>query len=173
MRNGDVADRLRKAGSPYKIIFGLLVPQIEQIAATVTPSSELADELWRNISTRESRLLATMVFPQNEFTILKAREWIASADTKELIDMLCFRMVRNLADAELLIAEYGCCKSDLMRYFALRLSMNLLIIGKLKDLDSVYDFAEQEYASNNPATRNVALQVMDEIEFLKEDNPNE
>ena len=32
LRNGEIADTLRKAGSPYKIIFGLQMPQLEQIA---------------------------------------------------------------------------------------------------------------------------------------------
>ena len=29
LRNGEIADTLRKAGSPYKIIFGLQMPQLE------------------------------------------------------------------------------------------------------------------------------------------------
>ena len=48
LRNGEVASRLRKAGSPYKIIFGLLVPQLEQIAASVVHTSALAEALWKN-----------------------------------------------------------------------------------------------------------------------------
>ena len=30
LRNGAIAERLRTAGSPYKIIFGLMLPQIER-----------------------------------------------------------------------------------------------------------------------------------------------
>ena len=61
LRNGVIADRLRKSGSPYKIIFGLMLPQMEQIAGECVPSKELAEMLWNNRSTRESRLLASMV----------------------------------------------------------------------------------------------------------------
>ena len=91
LRNGVIADKLRSAGCPYKIIFGLTVPQIESVAAKHEPSAGLAETLWANDSTRESRLMATMVFPVSEFSVDKAKKWIADADTVELVDMLCFR----------------------------------------------------------------------------------
>ena len=37
LRNGVIADKLRSAGCPYKIIFGLTVPQIESVAAKHEP----------------------------------------------------------------------------------------------------------------------------------------
>ena len=36
-RNGIVADTLRKAGMPHKVIFGLQIPQIAAIAKDLTP----------------------------------------------------------------------------------------------------------------------------------------
>ena len=71
-RNGITADILRKAGMPYKIIFGLQVPQIAQIARGHKPDMELADRLWNDTEVRESRLLATYLFPIGEVTESKA-----------------------------------------------------------------------------------------------------
>ena len=68
LRNGEIADRLRRAGSPYKIIFGLQLSQLDAMAARLQKSTELADVLWQNTSTRESRLLAVLVYPLDSLT---------------------------------------------------------------------------------------------------------
>ena len=60
-RNGIVADALRKQFD-YRMIFGLQIPQIAEIARQYTPSSELAETLWAEKGNRESRLLATYLF---------------------------------------------------------------------------------------------------------------
>ncbi len=54
MRNGVVADMLRRAGSPFHIIFGLNLPQIVEIASEIpeTQREAMADALWQNRSTR-------------------------------------------------------------------------------------------------------------------------
>lgn len=63
MRNGIIADTLRKAGLGYKIIFGLNLPQITEIASGLTADADLAEELWADRRTRESMLLAPMLYP--------------------------------------------------------------------------------------------------------------
>ena len=71
-RNGIVADALRKAGMPYKVIFGLQVPQLAQIARGLEPSMEIADKLWADKEVRESRLLAAYLFPLHQICEEKA-----------------------------------------------------------------------------------------------------
>ena len=39
LRNGVVAEALRRGGCPYRIIFGLTLPQLDEVAA-VTPHTE-------------------------------------------------------------------------------------------------------------------------------------
>lgn len=167
LRNGMIADRLRKAGSPYKIIFGLLIPQIEQVASRYEASAVLAEMLWNNVSTRESRIMATMVFPPEEFTKEKARQWIGEADTEELADQLCFRLVRRLNDAERIAAEWYRKGDDMCRYSALRLLMNLMVLGRLQDQDAAYGMAVAESARDCRMTKAVCRQVADEIEWLR------
>lgn len=171
LRNGIVADRLRRSGCPYKIIFGLMVPQMEQVAARCVPSVELAGMLWENRSTRESRMLATMVYPAEEFSIEKAREWAADADTEELTDQLCFRLVRRLDGAESLADESFQSGDVRRRYFALRLLMNLLVIGRLKDVDAAFEMAVAELAESRAETQRVCRQLIDEIDWLRESHP--
>ncbi len=168
LRNGEIADRLRRAGSPYKIIFGLQLSQLDAMAARLQKSMELAETLWQNSSTRESRLLAVLVFPLDRLTRQLAAELLAQADTRELVDLLCFKLVRNLPDAEALVGEL----SGADTYAALRLAMNLLCLQKLENLDAVYALAQAELANADSTCRIVARQVVDEIDFLRESDGN-
>ncbi len=95
-RNGIIADTLRKAGMPYKVIFGLQIPQIAAIARELQPSMELADALWEDKEVRESRILATYLYPREEVTEKKALELLLSVITPEEGDMLAFRLLKHL-----------------------------------------------------------------------------
>lgn len=97
---------------PYRIIFGVNLPQLVAIAAETPQSAQLADELWHNDSTRESMLLAPMVYPPEKFDIEKAREWIADIPTPEVADILCLKLLKKMPWAcslaeELILAERG------------------------------------------------------------------
>lgn len=95
-RNGVIADTLRKAGMPYKVIFGLQIPQIAEIACGFQPSMTLADALWADSEVRESRLLAAYLFPVGETSQEKALELLRSVRTPEESDMLSFRLLKRL-----------------------------------------------------------------------------
>ncbi len=104
LRNGIVADTLRKAGMPYKIIFGLQVPQLAEIARSLSQDMTLADELWNDRDVRESRLLACYLFPISETDMNKALALARDARTKEEGDMLAFRLFKKLDFADSLLA---------------------------------------------------------------------
>lgn len=124
-RNGIVADTLRKAGMPYSIIFGLLLPQISAIAREFEPSMDLAMQLWRDSNVRESRLLACYLFPSDEITESKALELAKSLQTKEEADILCFRLLRRLHFAETLSLKLTSAESPLTSYCGEALRRNL------------------------------------------------
>lgn len=104
-RNGIVADALRKAGMPYKVIFGLQIPQIAQIASTLQPSVELADQLWSDKDVRESRILAAYLFPLEDVTLEKALSIASDLQTREEADMISFRLFKRLPFAAELLSE--------------------------------------------------------------------
>lgn len=99
-RNGIVADSLRKGGLPYKVIFGLQLPQITALSRNYEPDFELASELWNDKEVRESRLLACHLFPKDKINLEQALELASSVSTTEEADILCFRLLRFLPFAE-------------------------------------------------------------------------
>lgn len=98
-RNGIVADALRKQYG-YRMVFGLQIPQIAEIARQFTPSTDLAETLWAENGNRESRLLATYLFPLDEMDMDKALKLASEAQTVEESDMLAFRIFKRLPFAE-------------------------------------------------------------------------
>lgn len=126
MRNGVIADVLRRSGSPFSIIFGLNLPQIADIAADYAPDEELAERLWANTTTRESMLLAPMLVDRAAFTADDARRWLSGVPAAEVADVLCHRLLRHLPYAWALADELTGSRGPMLRYTAVRLAFNLV-----------------------------------------------
>lgn len=170
MRNGVIADTLRKAGLDYRMIFGLNLPQIAEIAAGFTPSATLARELWDDRRTRESMLLAPMLFPIGEMDRAEATRWLAEAPTTETADVLCLKLLRQHPEAADIAMDVIVSEEPQKRYAALRLMLNLLTVSPdAKALaDEFKPFAEAEAATRHPLTYPVSRRLLEEIEWLAE-----
>lgn len=124
-RNGIVADTLRKAGYPYKTIFGLEIPRLAEIAGTQKPSMELADALWADRDVRESRVLACYLFPLGEMTPEKCMALASDVQTREEADMLAFRVFKRLPFAADLLRAFGEGDADALKVCAKALRPHL------------------------------------------------
>lgn len=124
-RNGIVADTLRQAGMPYKIIFGLQLPQLSEIARRNTPSIDIADRLWADRHVRESRLLACYLYPREVITEEKALALAEDVQTAEEADILCFRLLRYLPFVSQLAERLAQSGEPLTAYCATALRRNL------------------------------------------------
>ena len=174
MRNGMLGDHIKSGGLIYKVNFGLNIPQIKEIAAELLAEGmndseqlELASRLWENINTRESRLLAPMLFPADIMTHEIAARWLAEAQTTEVADHLCHSLLRRLPfAADIAIALFNSGEAtSLQRYSSLRLLLNLVATGNL-DPYPLKKLAENSLTDT--LTRPVARQILQEIEFLSE-----
>lgn len=124
-RNGVISDTLRKAGMPYKIIFGLQLPQIAQIARAHEQNMKLAESLWQDENMRESRLTACYLFPPEEVDKEKALELAESVRTMEEADILTFRLLKRLSFARELAEELQKKEQPLVSYCGKALIRNL------------------------------------------------
>ena len=166
-RNGIVADNLRKTGSTYRIIFGLNLPQLKEIATFIGENRALADELWANSSTRESRLLAPMLVDPNVFALSDAKQWISDfSGNIEEIDILCHSLLNKVSFRDELIDIYRESGKACERYLALRLAFGWLGGSKTVDARSL---AEKEATHNDSLTKGIARQLYDDASYLLED----
>jgi len=166
MRNGVVAETIRRGGLNYKMVFGLNLPQIVEIAGSIPPSRELAEELWADTRTRESMLLAPMVYPREELTRERASELLREAPTTEVADIVCHRLLRHMPYALGLATEAAASDSEMTRYAAFRLMFNLLYTHPME----IKPFVEAELGSNSPLTSRICTTMLDEIRFITEEN---
>lgn len=164
LRNGALGELMRRQGATYRIIFGLNLPQLTEIATSTPASAQLAQKLWENTTTRESMLLAPMIYPVDEFSIDTALAWTASTPTAEVADILCHKLLRHCSFASTLTRQLSQSDNDMQRYIAIRLHFNLLP----NDIDTAEAIATAELNRNCPLTTTVSRALLSEIEFLRE-----
>lgn len=157
-RNGIVAEVLRKSGAPYRLILGLNLPQLVDVAASVDHTVEQAEALWADDECRESRLLAILVYPVDDLTFERAEKMVVEARSREEVDILCHRLLRRAAFAGMLASSLW---SAGVHYASLRLSLNLLP----SNVGFARQAAEAAVTSADTAEASVARQIMDELEF--------
>lgn len=162
MRNGVIADVLRKGGSPFRTIFGLNLPQIAEIAADTGKDAGLARQLWANGTTRESMLLAPMLFPAGDFAEDEARRWIAAIEAVEVADVFCHRLLRHTPYAADLAAALAGSPRPMDRYVALRTMFNL--VGREPRLAG--EVAAKVAATPDPLTDRTAALLREEVAFV-------
>lgn len=162
MRNGIIADTLRRAGSPFKIIFGLNLPQISDIANEFGQDKALSETIWANNTTRESLLLAPMLMPHDEITESEASKWIEESPSTEIIDNLCHHLLRHTAFSFELADKLCRTDSDKAHYAAMRLLWHHIHTHQ----QETKNLAQTEINRNCHLTHQAALQIVEEIEFL-------
>ena len=123
LRNGMIADTLRKGGLEQKYIFGLQLPQIKEIAAEFRPAddlkaAEMGRKLWEDKNCREARLLACHIMPSAMMTPEEAQEWAEGVATREEADILAFRLLRYANGIGMIAERLEKSDSALERYTA-------------------------------------------------------
>lgn len=164
--NGIISTSMRNKGMDYKIIFGLSLPQLRTLSEKYSPNQEVATRLW-NENIRESKLLATMLYPYSEMDIDVAKEWIDEIKYSEVADIASMFLFSKLPYAEQLCIEYVDSENENHLYFAFRLFIRLLInksdISK-ETIETVKAKASEYSKSENIALASIANDVIDRFE---------
>ena len=85
--NGILSARMREAGMPFRLIYGVELPRLRNIADEFPKNTELSNHLWsQNI--RETKLLAIMLMPPEAFTPEVSNNWANTMVTAEEAQIL-------------------------------------------------------------------------------------
>lgn len=106
--NGAVSSSMRNKGINYKMNFGVGIPKIYQISEKYKQDKELAETLWKE-DVRELKILATLLYPINQYNKELAMNWIVEISDQELREQLCKNLLQKLTYANELVEE--CSKS--------------------------------------------------------------
>lgn len=95
MMNGVASASMREKGLAYKVIFGVELPRLIEMAARLPHTAALAAALWKE-DIRECRLLAPMVQPAEAFPPALADEWVASMHYPEEAQVCSMQLFSRL-----------------------------------------------------------------------------
>jgi len=103
--NGILSARMREAGMPFHVIFGVELPRLQSIAEEFPCDAALACQLW-NQSIRETRLLAIMLMPPDAFTRGMADDWAETMLTAEEAQVMAMMLLPRTSDAKALCLDW-------------------------------------------------------------------
>ena len=162
MRNGIVADSLKKAGSPYSVIFGLTLPQIIDISRDADKNYSLALSLVEDERCRESQLMSSLVVDHTDFCDTSMIiDWLRKLKSQEAIDLFCLKVLRHI-DKPFEKAKVCLEQNDfLLKYASLRLLWNIYMScpSEVYGLLSGIEFKE-------PQLNYLAKSLCEEIDYL-------
>ncbi len=103
--DGAVAASMREKGLAYRVIWGISVAHLQEMAAEIKDAykdsgeklAELARLLWQE-DVRECKLLATLVMP-HDMTADEAQQWMDTLTTREMAEWLAFNLLRHIPSA--------------------------------------------------------------------------
>ena len=97
--NGILSARMREAGMPFRLIFGVELPRLRSIADEFPSDAQLAAQLWgQNI--RETKLLAIMLMPPEAFTPEMADTWAETMVTAEEAQVMAMMLLSKTSGAK-------------------------------------------------------------------------
>lgn len=105
LRNGIVAEILRKVDTSHQFIYGLTVPEFISLSKKYPKDMILGLKLWNDKKTRESRLFSLYLIPVKQLEKNKVIEMIKDVSTREEAEMLAFKILKHLPYAKELLEE--------------------------------------------------------------------
>lgn len=144
--NGVLSQSLREKGLKYRLIFGVELPRLKEIASGYEQSHELAQSLWKE-DIRECKILAGYLQPSNTFDPELADFWMESVHNTELADYLCMILFRRLPYASQKAFEWIASGERIKMYTGFRLMTHLFtILGTEMNERSRNEFIDQAQA---------------------------
>lgn len=124
--NGVVSTSMREKGMNYRMNFGVEIPRLKIIAKNHIPDKQLAEALWAQ-DVRELKILATLLYPANEFQSVTANNWVKEIPNQEVREQLCMNLLQNLNYAYQLVEEWVVSIDDSIRNTGYWLFARLII----------------------------------------------
>ena len=97
--NGVLSARMREAGMPFRLIYGVELPRLQAIAGEFPSSADLASYLWEQ-DIRETRLLAIMLMPPEAFTWEMANHQADTIKTAEEAQVMAMMLMPKASKAK-------------------------------------------------------------------------
>ena len=145
--NGVLSQSLREKGIKYRLIFGVELPRLKEIAAGYEQNHDLAQALWKE-DIRECKILAAYLQPAESFDAELADFWMESIGNTELADYVCMALFRRLPYASQKAFQWMASENRMEAYTGFRLMSHLFTLyGTEMNECSRNEFLDQAQAA--------------------------
>ena len=162
MMNGVASTLMREKGMNYGVNFGVEAVRLNEIARELPSDAALARSLWQQ-NVRECRLLATMIYPADEFSPDICEAWIDTIQTTEEAQYMAMHLLQNLLYAGKKVTEWMSSENG-MRQLCGFLTAGRLISGGTRfyarERNELLDQCETALYSNNNAVVRAAYNTL-------------
>ncbi len=169
--NGVVAASMREKGMNYGMNFGVKLPDIRRIASRYIPDKELAETLWKQ-DVRELKIIATLLYPSDEFSREDAARWILGIPTQEIREQVCMNLFSKTDFADELVNGWVNQENEDMRLTGYWLFARLAIIRATSfervDKNNIVERAFSDLTSDSLFLFQAALNA---LKFAGRDSP--
>ena len=165
--NGVLSQSLREKGLKYRLIFGVELPRLKEIAAGYEQNHELAQALWKE-DIRECKILAAYLQPTETFYPEIADIWVEQIHNSELADYVCMALFRRLPYASQKAFQWIASDERMIVYKGFRLISHLFAtLGTEMNERSCNEFIDQAQAilqSDDLLLKQAAQSALDRYE---------
>lgn len=156
--NGIASASMRNHGLNYKLNFGVDIKKIKEIAVRYTPDLQLSELLWQD-GTRELKILATLLCPQDMLTPEVASVWVRQIPNQEIREQVCINLFQTLPFADQLALESAEDNDAEVRTTGYWLYVRRILTKQLsQDIDiNVFTYLWDDIISQKVSLRNAAL----------------
>ena len=142
--NGVAAKSIRESGMGYRLVYGVELPRLREIAQGYTPNRRLAQDLW-NEDVRECKMLAIMLYPPMDFDGDMAALWIESLypQQAELAQLMSMDLLCHLSDASVLSFQWMADEREVFQLCGFLTLTRLMMQGAVLSPASEAEFLDQ------------------------------
>lgn len=142
--NGIAARSIRESGMGYRLVYGVELPRLRQIAEGFTPERRLAQTLWQS-DVREEKILGILLYPKNEFDADIAHLWIESLlpEQAELAGLMAMELMSMMPDASELAFLLMADERPMHQLCGLLTLTRLMMRGAMLSPDAADEFRDQ------------------------------
>lgn len=167
--NGIASTSMREAGMGYKLNFGVTLPELRTIAQESGKDPELAAALWKE-NIRECRMLAALIYPEEQFKCDLADVWMESIEYPDLAEVCCMYLFSRMQGASQAAFRWIAQDNNMARYCGFLTIAHMLRKGGQMGARYVNELKDQAAAAINGSDVLCAQAARTALSFLSTEN---
>lgn len=156
--NGVASAHMRESGLAYKINFGIELPRLLAIARDYEPNHELAQTLWKE-GIRESKILAGVLMPVDNFFPEIADIWVEQIPTQEIAELTVMNLFVRLPYASSAAFRWISDPREIYQVCGLLLLTRLCMKGCSFNESASFELVDQAVVLLQDSNQRVAQQA--------------